>query len=77
MRRPTHEERKQFAVGRTLGPKGMDALPAGARVIDYEGDISVKRPDGLWEGYEMAPIPSAKLHKYGPIHLWTGPEDLT
>lgn len=70
--RPSREEIKQFASKKTLGPKGMDALPPGSSVIDYEGDISTKRPDGLWEGYEMAPIPSAKLHKYGPIRLWTG-----
>lgn len=51
----------------------MDALPVGSSVVDGSMDISTKREDGLWEGYEMAPIPTAKLHKYGPIRRWTGP----
>lgn len=55
-----------------LGRVSMDRLPAGSHVIDANGDISTKRADGLWEGHEMAPIPTAKLHKYGPIRLWTG-----
>lgn len=50
----------------------MDRLPAGAHVIDANSDISTKREDGRWEGFEMAPLSTAKLHKYGPIRLWTG-----
>lgn len=33
-------------------------------------DVSTKREDGLWDGYEMGPITSAKLLKYGPIKAW-------
>lgn len=50
----------------------LDALPPGSHVIDASMDISTKRPDGLWEGHEMAPLTSTKLRKYGPIKLWTG-----
>jgi hypothetical protein len=50
----------------------MDALAPGSHVIDGSYDISVKRADGWWEGHEMAPIPTSKLHKYGPIRRWTG-----
>lgn len=55
---------------RRLNAKDLKALPVGSRVIDADMDISVKRPDGLWEGYEMGPISADKLHKYGPIRLW-------
>jgi hypothetical protein len=55
-----------------LNPAQMDALPPGSHVIDGSMDISTKRADGQWIGHEMAPIPTSKLHKYGPIKLWTG-----
>jgi hypothetical protein len=58
---------------RGLTPQQMDALPVGTPVIDADMDISVRRADGLWEGYEMGPIPTAKLLKYGPIKRWYGP----
>lgn len=74
--RPSAAEIANFAT-RSLTRAEMDALAPGTHVIDASHDISVKRPDGLWEGYEMAPIPTAKLHKYGPIRLWTGSEDVT
>lgn len=55
-----------------LSPAQMDALPPGSHVIDGNSDISTKRADGLWEGFEMGPLTSAKLHKYGPIRRWVG-----
>jgi len=55
-----------------LSREEMDALAPGSHVIDGSYDISVKRADGWWEGHEMAPIPTSKLHKYGPIRRWTG-----
>jgi hypothetical protein len=51
----------------------LDKLPPGQHVIDADMDISTKRADGLWVGYEMGPITTAKLAKYGPVKLWTGP----
>lgn len=57
---------------RSLSREQMDALAPGEHVIDASMDISTKRTDGLWEGHEMAPLPTAKLHKYGPIRRWTG-----
>lgn len=36
------------------------ALPEASVVLDHEGDVSQKR-DGLWCGYETAPINSNKL----------------
>lgn len=56
----------------SLSRERMDALPPGSHVIDGSMDISTKRADGLWEGRETAPLTTAKLHKYGPIKLWTG-----
>jgi hypothetical protein len=68
---PSQAEVANFA-SRPLSRAEMDALAPGAHVIDASNDISTRRADGLWQGYEMAPIPTAKLHKYGPIRLWTG-----
>ena len=47
------------------------ALPEASVVLDYEGDVSQKR-DGLWCGYETAPINSNKLARIaGPFTvLW-------
>ena len=59
-------------AGDALSVVQMDALKPGQRVVDAQADVSVKRSDGLWEGFECAPLTSAKLHKYGPIRLWTG-----
>lgn len=51
----------------------LDKMPPGTAVIDADMDVSSKRDDGRWEGYEMGPITSAKLLKYGPIKLWPYP----
>lgn len=58
---------------RPLNAAQLEDLDVGDAVIDADMDISVRRADGLWEGYEMGPIPTAKLLKYGPIKRWPWP----
>lgn len=73
--RQMHAEITARAVaGEELSVADMDALKPGQRVVDAHADVHVKRADGLWKGFECAcaPLTSVKLHKYGPIRLWTG-----
>jgi hypothetical protein len=50
------------------------ALPEASVVLDYEGDVSQKR-DGLWCGYETAPLNSNKLARIaGPFTVLHEPE---
>lgn len=57
---------------RQLTRAQMDALPPGSHVIDGSMDISTKLSNGLWRSRETMDLTTAKLHKYGPIKLWTG-----
>lgn len=49
-----------------LTAEQLDALPAGTRIIDRYSDMSTKRPDGLWDSFETAPMWSAKVAKWSP-----------
>jgi hypothetical protein len=49
-----------------LTAEQLDALPAGARIIDRYSDVSTKGADGLWHSFETAPMWSAKVAKWEP-----------
>jgi len=53
-------------VSEILDAAQLDALPVGARVIDRWRDILTKLPDGRWDSYETAPMPSARVAKWQP-----------
>ncbi|MGW5514639.1 hypothetical protein [Nocardia africana] len=49
-----------------LTSEQLDALPVGTQIIDRYNDVSTKRPDGLWDSFETAPMWSAKVAKWEP-----------